>query len=385
MSSRGYNLDLARNVDGSPVGEPAWRIFDWERRLVTVGPAREFTRAEHGVLRSLIANLDLATFEAYPAVATMSRQAGVSRRVVQLALRSLQHGHRLIEQLPDGYGGRSTPTYRLVWSGWESPAAEPDPAGRESPAGQEAGPAGNPRAGQPTDEREGGALWRAPGGAVARAPGRCGARQGARATAPIPIGEEKSREESVVGATPARPPCDAEAGLFDDDDAVKLLIATGAWKADRVGRRDAKGLVRAHGARAVQDGVRHAQLKRDAGEIHSNFRGYIVRAVQGYADGTWQPDPRLEQQAERARAHEAARQRREADAEARRAEERRIEAEQQETARVWAQLSPAQREDLHRQVLADMDPQTRRFSEGTPLDSRGMRALIVRRYLEQQR
>ncbi|MBW3609205.1 MAG: hypothetical protein KY463_12775, partial [Actinobacteria bacterium] len=155
--------------------------------------------------------------------------------------------------------------------------------------------------------------------------------------------------------------------------------------AEYVGRRDAKGLVRAHGARAVQDGVRHAQLKRDAGEIHSNFRGYIVRAVQGYADGTWQPDPRLEQQAERARAHEAARQRREADAEARRAEERRIEAEQQETARVWAQLSPAQREDLHRQVLADMDPQTRRFSEGTPLDSRGMRALIVRRYLEQQR
>ncbi|MEM6750861.1 MAG: hypothetical protein AAF612_10365 [Planctomycetota bacterium] len=170
-------------------------------------------------------------------------------------------------------------------------------------------------------------------------------------------------------------PGGGQPGLFDRDDAVGLLVATGQW--DRTPKRlaDAARLVAECGPENVRRAIDHAAYLKRNGRLRGTFRGCIVHAARGYARGTWAEDEGMARQRQRderaaaARQHHADRQRRQRDDEARR--QRLAEADDL----LWSQLSPAQRDDLHRAVLATLTP--RHPMRDLPPDGRNWRAAIL--------
>lgn len=270
---------------------------------------------------------------AWPSVATLAGEVGLSARTVQYALRGLV-GLGYIELAQAGGGRRST-VYRLLCTG-ASPC---------TPAVQRAAPQGckglHPKGavkepwkggeGQTTPERQ------------PEAP-QVSRRQAAKPAAAVEVSkQERGLPGPGAGQT-----------LLDEEAAVDLLMSLpGGWQEDRA---DAVGLVRKFGAEHVRKAADLIRWRHAQGQLATlKVRRMVCAAARAWQEGRPWDDPRqaaLEREERRraALAKQRAKLRRE-DAEAERRREA-MDRAVEEGRSLWSGLDAAGRERLRQQVLA---------------------------------
>ena len=278
------------------------------------GVLSSLTGSQAKVYAAMMAHANEAGL-AWPAVATVAGEVGLSSRTVQYALRALV-GRGYIEVVKAG-GGRMSATYRVCTG-----------ARVCTPEVQGFAPQGCKGLHPKAKEKE--------------------AIEGEAKPAAADVGVV---EPGALAGVPG-----VEQSLLDDQAAMELLRALpGGWGRPE-DERDAAGVVRRYGAAAVRDAAGVVRWRHAQGQLpEAKVRRMVCAAAKAAAAGTpWHHPEREAAERERRRKaaiarQEAARQRQDAEREQRREE---LGQAVDEGRSLWSGLSMEERERLKQAVLA---------------------------------
>ncbi|MFP4225002.1 MAG: helix-turn-helix domain-containing protein, partial [Phycisphaeraceae bacterium] len=326
-----------------------WWQYKWLIQYVRSGALAQAKGGEAKVAQVLLSYAN-PQGEAWPDVETIEYYAGLGRRAVQQALKSLSE--TLIERLPRGHAGRASDTFRFDRPGreipWEFEDGCPPPRTRVRESRTQMRP---PR----TTMREPRTIVRPNG-----------IRNGEKNGDDDGGGGARSSGEAELAVTAGLDPA-GQPGLFDVDDAAGLLVER------TFEPRDARKLVERFGPERVRQGVAHVDYLARQGRIRKGVRAALVHWLKS---GLPQDEGLQAEQAKREREAKR-REQAELNAADQAAQAEQAAGDRRLAEAVWRGLSHERKAEVRAQILADLPAASRRLHEKLEPEGRIWRSLIL--------